>query len=308
MITTLRVCTQLAPTSQCVKNPRHVSHVMSAVGTTSMKRVANCSTTRLSRSVAILAQAISCSNVHGVFPFTSFSGFVLSKCLQLSFVVSHLFSWHVRAMEQMCQYLCYQPLLRISVLLMVLFLTLKGQDTAPVRWRRKSTKCSYKSQSCHHPCRVNPDSKIASRRFPRQWLHMMHKITNIEQIVSSLAARVTMLETYATSASSGSGSASSWNLLGHSNGSTATGSLGSHGPGSSDDNRNTRRRLDTFSSPENEHARSAVQLQLRCEQYHAGVSMWINSIWKYTTYLVQTHQGSLQNRWRIRQTRIRDES
>ena len=32
-------------------------------------------------------------------------------------------------------------------------------------------------------------------------------------------------------------------MLGQSNGSTATGSLGSHGPGSSDDNRNTRRRL-----------------------------------------------------------------
>ena len=29
------------------------------------------------------------------FPFTSSSGFVLSKCLQTSFVVSHLFSWHV---------------------------------------------------------------------------------------------------------------------------------------------------------------------------------------------------------------------
>ena len=29
------------------------------------------------------------------FPFTSFSGFVLCKCLQPSFVVSHLFSWHV---------------------------------------------------------------------------------------------------------------------------------------------------------------------------------------------------------------------
>ena len=49
------------------------------------------------------------------------------------------------------------------------------------------------------------------------------KITNIEQMVSSLAARVTTLETNATSVSSGSGSARSWNIL---------------GPGSSDDNRN----------------------------------------------------------------------
>ena len=47
-------------------------------------------------------------------------------------------------------------------------------------------------------------------------------------------------------------------MLGQSNGSTATGSLGFHGPGSSDDSRNTRHRLDTFSSPEDEQARSAV--------------------------------------------------
>ena len=39
------------------------------------------------------------------------------------------------------------------------------------------------------------------------------KITNIEQIASSLAARVTILETNATYVSSGSGSARSWNIL-----------------------------------------------------------------------------------------------
>ena len=33
------------------------------------------------------SRAISCLNVHGVFPFTSASGFALSKCLQPSFVV-----------------------------------------------------------------------------------------------------------------------------------------------------------------------------------------------------------------------------
>ena len=70
-------------------------------------------------------------------------------------------------------------------------------------------------------------------------------ITNVEQIVSSLGARVAT-ETNAASASSVSGSANSWNLLGHSDGSTAT---GSHGSGS-DGNRNTRRRLDTFSGPD----------------------------------------------------------
>ena len=105
-------------------------------------------------------------------------------------------------------------------------------------------------------------------------------LTNIEQMVSSLAARVTALETNATSVSSGSSSARSWKKLGRSDGSTAIGSLGSHGPGSSDDNRNTRRRLDTFLSLEDEQARSAVLLRFFCEQYHQGITMWINDHWE----------------------------
>ena len=42
----------------------------------------------------------------------AFLGFVLSKCLQPSFVVSHLFSWRVLTMDQTCQYLLNQSLLR----------------------------------------------------------------------------------------------------------------------------------------------------------------------------------------------------
>ena len=53
-------------------------------------------------SVAILAQAISCSNVRGVFPFMSISVFILSKCLQPSFVVSHQFSWRMWMMGLKC--------------------------------------------------------------------------------------------------------------------------------------------------------------------------------------------------------------
>ena len=63
------------------------------------------------------------------------------------------------------------------------------------------------------------------------------KITNIEQTVGRLVARVTSLETNAAFGSSSPDSTRSWNMLGQSTGSTATGSLGSHGPGSSDDNR-----------------------------------------------------------------------
>ena len=70
-----------------------------------------------------------------------FSGFVLSKCLQRSFVFSHLLSWHVRAMEQICQYLHYQPPLRTLVLRMVLFLTLKGQDTDDASLSNSTVAC-----------------------------------------------------------------------------------------------------------------------------------------------------------------------
>ena len=54
------------------------------------------------------------------FLLTSVSGFVLSKFLQPSFVVSHLFSWQVLMMGPMrLSLLCLVPL-RIRVLLMVL--------------------------------------------------------------------------------------------------------------------------------------------------------------------------------------------
>ena len=108
------------------------------------------------------------------------------------------------------------------------------------------------------------------------------KITNIEQIVGSLVARVISLETDAASGSSSPDSTRSWNMLGHSDGSTATGSLGSHDPGSSDDNKNTRRRLDTSSSLEDEHARSAVLLRFPFEQYHTGITFGENQTFQST--------------------------
>ena len=97
---------------------------------------------------------------------------------------------------------------------------------------------------------------------------------------NALSTHMCKLETGAAAGSSGPNSARSWNMPGHSDGSTATGSLGSHGPVLSDDNRNTRRRLDTFSILEDEHARSAVSPRFPCEQYHTGVTNWINSVWE----------------------------
>ena len=105
----------------------------------------------------------------------------------------------------------------------------------------------------------------------------MASFAEMEQKYSSLSARLCKVEGDMVSASSVSGSARSWNVLGQNDGSTAA---GSHGPGSSDDNRNSRRRLDTFSSPEEEQSRSAVLLRFPCEQYLKGITKWIDTRWE----------------------------
>ena len=104
------------------------------------------------------------------------------------------------------------------------------------------------------------------------------RLTEMEQNFNALSTRMCKLETGAAFGSSGPDSARSWNMLGHSDCSTALASLGSHCPGSSDDSRNTRCILDTFSSGEDEHARSAVLLRFPCEQYHTGITKWINTL------------------------------
>ena len=60
-------------------------------------------------------------------------------------------------------------------------------------------------------------------------------------------------------------------------GSTAS---GSHGPGSSDDNRNTQQRLDPSSSAEDEQSRCAVLFRFPCEQYLKGITQWIDTLWE----------------------------
>ena len=105
------------------------------------------------------------------------------------------------------------------------------------------------------------------------------KITKIEQIDSSLAARVTILERNATSVSSGSGSARSWNILGHSDGSTATGSSGSMARG----------RLTTTGTQDVDSIPFPVQRMNMHEvpSYYdslasntTGITKWINTLWE----------------------------
>ena len=93
----------------------------------------------------------------------------LSRCLQPSFVVSHPFSWHVRAMERMCQFLRYLPPLRIWV--------------APDGPLPDLEGTGYRASTMEE-------------KINEMFVHI--------QMVSSLAARFTTLETNAMSVSSGS--------------------------------------------------------------------------------------------------------
>ena len=82
------------------------------------------------------------------------------------FCFSHLFSWHVRMMERMCQFLHYLPPLRKWVLLTALFLTSKEQDTVLVRWRRKSTKRSYSCEVAATQTERIHGRKLRPNAFP----------------------------------------------------------------------------------------------------------------------------------------------
>ena len=109
--------------------------------------------------VAILAQAISCSNVGMISCVTSFSGFVLSKCLEPSFVVFHLLSRRVLTMDQTCQDLFSQTLLRILVLLL-------DRALIPTEWAIAHTMSSKSSEMCwYHSCAYSQILKITSRQL-----------------------------------------------------------------------------------------------------------------------------------------------
>ena len=91
------------------------------------------------KAVAILVQAISCSNVHGVFPVHERFWFCL---FSFSFVLMARASdgtdvpvSPMRASSSNMESLDGSPL------------TLKEQDFVPVQWRMKSTTCIYSCRS-----------------------------------------------------------------------------------------------------------------------------------------------------------------
>ena len=134
----------------------------------------------------------------------------------------------------------------------------------------------FKEQMAQIPTLTNWMSRVDSH-ITETLEDFATRLTEMEHNFSNLTARMCKAETYAASATNVSGSARSWPSIEQVDGSTAA---VSHGPGSSDDNRNTRRRLDTFSSTEDEQTRSAVLLQFPCEQYHKGITKWIDDLWE----------------------------
>ena len=132
----------------------------------------------------------------------------------------------------------------------------------------------FKEQIAQIPTLTNWMSRMDSQ-ITKTLEDFAARLAEIEQNFSTFSARLCKVETYAASASNISGSARSWPSLEQVDGSTAA---GSHGPGSSSDNRNTRRRLDISPNNDDEDARSAVLLRFPCEQYHTGSTKWINTL------------------------------
>ena len=140
----------------------------------------------------------------------------------------------------MCRYLQRQPLLLMLVLPIVLAPTSMVRAPALLSQRMRSSTFSFsqsaqfKEQIAQIPTLTNWMSRMESH-ITKTLEDFATRLTEMEQNFSTLTARMCKVETYAASASIVSDSARSW----------PSGE-------SSDDNRNTRRRLDTLSSPEDE--------------------------------------------------------
>ena len=181
----------------------------------------------------------------------------------------------------MCQYLPYLPTLRIWVLLTALFVTLKEQDTVPVRWRRKSTNCSCKLRSCRYSYRAYPGSKIASKRFPRQWPRMMRRSRILNKWLAALQPvlphwkrmrRPSPVDLARQDLGISSDIAMAPQPLGLS-GPMAQGHLMTIEIQDED--------LIHSQAPKiNKQSRSAVLLRFPCEQYHKEITKWIDNLWE----------------------------
>ena len=195
--------------------------------------------------------------------------------------------------------------LRMLVLLMVLVMTSMECAPSPEILRMKSSmpfsqSLYFETQIAQIPALTTWMSRMDSH-ITKTLGDFATRLAEMEQNFSTFTARLCKVQTHTASASSVSGSARSWPTLEQVDGSTAA---GSHGPGSSDDHRNTRRRLDTSSSTEDEQSRSAVLLRFPCEQHLKGITKWIDTLWEESNMqsLQQPCQNSWKGRFRVSQT------
>ena len=161
--------------------------------------------------------------------------------------------------------------------LTVLFLSSKQSALVLEVQRMRSSKPSIQKL---YTSRRGSHKSLLSRDGCPEWTHTSQvpfggfaaRLTEMEQNFSALTARMCKIETNAASASGVAGSARSWPSPGQVDGSTVA---RHHDPGSSEEGRNTRRRLGKDTSPDDESAPSAVLSRFLCEQCHAGVSAWL---------------------------------
>ena len=110
-------------------------------------------------------------------------------------------------------------------------------------------------------------------------------------------------KTRTASASSVSGSARSWPAFGQIDGSTAA---GSHGPGSSDDHRQTRDKdLILLQAQEMNNHEVPFCSDFCVNKISKGVTQWIDTLWEESNMLAcnkSTRINALQSRLRISQT------
>ena len=148
----------------------------------------------------------------------------------------------------------------------------KEQDFAQVRWEEKINEIYLQ--------RTRLGSKIASKRLLRQWpprrlrSHILNKLFGVLWLVSLLWNTMQLLAPVA--------------LIQQDLGICldrvpAPQPLGPSGPIVLDHLMTTGIQdadFDISSGPADEHARSAVLLRFPCEQYHTGITKWINTLWE----------------------------
>ena len=143
------------------------------------------------------------------YPFMSFSGLVLSKCQQPNFVVSHRFSWHVSAMERTC-WVSLSPVSSSNM---------GSLDGSLLDYEGSGYRSSAMEEEINEmfkqfamlPLLMQSTSSFEDyvQTLSQTVASYDATVTNVEQIIGSLAARVVKLEIHATTASSGCGSARS---------------------------------------------------------------------------------------------------